>query len=148
MTTTETKTGDGVLIPLREGMFEMPSSIDGTPQLRGQRCTSCGEVFSTANRVFCANCSEETLEPVLLGTTGELLTYTLVRQQLGGSLIKVPYVIGRVRLPEGVSIQTIVTDIEPQDVSVGMALEICLKQVMEDDDGNSVVNFFFRPAKA
>ncbi|HJM76053.1 MAG TPA: OB-fold domain-containing protein [Dehalococcoidia bacterium] len=148
MTTTEAETGSGVLIPLREGMFEMPSSIEGTPELRGQRCTNCSEVFPTADRVFCANCCEEALEPVLLGTTGELLTYTLVRQQLGGSLIKIPYVIGRVRLPEGVSVQTIVTDVEPEDVSVGMALEICLKQVMEDDDGNSVVNFFFRPAEA
>ncbi len=147
MTTTEAKTGDGALIPLREGMFEMPSSIDGTPRLKGQRCTNCEEVFGSADRVFCANCGEQALEPVLLGTSGELLTYTLVRQQLSGSLIEVPYLIGRVRLPEGVSVQTIVTDVEPEDVSVGMELEICLKQVMEDDDGNSVVNFFFRPAK-
>ncbi len=49
------------MVPLREGMFEMPDTIEGTPKLFGQRCTACEEVFNTTERVYCANCSEEAL---------------------------------------------------------------------------------------
>jgi uncharacterized OB-fold protein len=133
------------LVPLREGMFKMPRSMNGKPRLLGQRCTSCGEQFSN-QREFCANCCEPTLENVMFGTTGEITTYTTVRQQLPGALIEAPYVIARVCLDEGVSVQTILSEIEPDEVEIGMKVVSCLKQVMEDDNGNAVVNTFFKPA--
>lgn len=133
------------LVPLREGMFKMPRSINGKPRLLGQRCTSCGEQFSN-QRKFCANCCQPTLEAVTFGTSGEITTYTTVRQQLPDALIKVPYVIARVRLDEGVSVQTILTEVEPDEVTIGMKVVSCLKQVTEDSSGNAVVNSFFRPA--
>lgn len=142
MTTTEaTKT----MVPLREGMFEMPKEITGTPRLYGQRCTACNEVFGTTERLFCANCGEEALEQTLLGTQGTVYTYSTVRQPLTGSFIEPPYTIARVRLPEGVTVQTVLADVEPEDVKIDMPVEICLKQLTEDDDGHPVVNFFFRP---
>ena len=134
------------LVPLREGMFEMPDSIDGTPKLLGQRCSNCDEVFAATQRVFCANCHQESLKQVTLGTTGVVVTYTIVHQQLKGALVKIPYVMARVRLPEDVVVQTILTDIDPKDADVDMPVEICLKQLSEDDAGNPIVNFFFRPA--
>lgn len=145
MTTAETAQQ---MVPLREGMFEMPETIEGTPKLFGQRCTACKEVFTTTERVYCANCSEEALERITLGTRGTVFSYTIVRQQLKGSLIQAPYVMARVKLPEGVTVQTIITDIELEDVTVGMPVEICLKQLSEDEEQRAVVNFFFRPANA
>jgi uncharacterized OB-fold protein len=144
--TTETK-HESRLVPLREGMFEMPGTIDGTPRLLGQKCGNCNEVFATTQRVFCANCHEEALESVKLGTRGEVVTYTIVHQQLKGALVEVPYVIARVRLPEDVTVQTVLADVDPKDVTVDMPVEICLKKLSEDDAGNPIVNFFFRPAK-
>jgi uncharacterized OB-fold protein len=61
--------------------------------------------------------------------------------------MEAPYVLARVRLPEDVTVQTIITDVELDEVAIGMPVEICLRQLTEDDDGNSVVNFFFKPAK-
>lgn len=136
------------MVPLREGMFEMPDTIEGTPKLFGQRCTACKEVFNTTERVYCANCSEEALERITLGARGTVFSYTIVRQQLPGALVQAPYVMARVRLPEGVTVQTIITDVELEEVTIGMAVEICLKQLTEDDEQRAVVNFFFRPAKA
>lgn len=145
MAKAETKAKDAKkLVPLRPGMFKMPRTINGKPRIYGQRCTTCGEVFSS-NRTYCANCHNETLERTMFGTSGEVSTFTIVHQQLRGALVEVPYVIARVRLPEGVGVQTILTDVEPEDVKIGMPVEICLRQLMEDDDGNPVVNFFFRP---
>jgi hypothetical protein len=142
----KTKEAKTKLVPLREGMFKMPHSITGKPKLYGQRCSTCGEVFAN-QRVYCANCCQETLERITLGTEGEIATYTIVRQQLAGSFIEAPYVLARVRLPEDVSVQTIITDVELDEVAIGMPVEICLRQLTEDDDGNPVVNFFFKPAK-
>lgn len=142
MTTAQT----AAMVPLREGMFEMPDAIDGKPRLYGQRCASCGEVFGTTGREYCANCGQARLERILLGTSGKVHTYTIVHQQLPGSLMEPPYVIARVTLPEGVSVQTVLCDVEPEDVKIGMPVEICLRQLQEDDEGRAVVNFFFRPA--
>ncbi len=136
------------LVPLRPGMFEMPDRLDGTPRLYGQRCRDCGEIFAEARRAYCANCSSEALERITLGTTGEVHSYTTVHQQLKGALVQAPYTIARVRLPEGVSVQTILADVDPAKVRTGMPVEICLRALTEDAEGNTVVNFFFRPARS
>ena len=146
MAKTKTKAAKTKLVPLREGMFKMPRSITGKPRLYGQRCSTCGEVFAN-QRVYCANCCQETLEQITLSTEGEVATFTIVRQQLPGSFMQAPYVLARVRLAEDVTVQTIITDVELDEVAIGMPVEICLRQLTEDDDGNSVVNFFFKPAK-
>jgi uncharacterized OB-fold protein len=140
---TSTQTAE--MVPLRAGMFEMPDSIEGKPRLYGQRCKNCKEVFATTGREYCANCGERALEQILLGTSGKVHTFTIVHQQLPGSLMEPPYVIARVTLPEGVSVQTVLCDVEPEDVKIGMPVEICLRQLEEDDEGRAVVNFFFRP---
>ena len=141
MTVTETATE---LVPLEEGMFEMPNSIDGVPRLYGQRCANCDEVFTSTSREYCANCGEASLERIFLGTGGTVHTFTTVYQKLPGSLIEPPYVIARVMLPEGVQVQTVLRDVEPDEVKIGMPVEIFLAP-LEVDEGRTVVNFFFRP---
>ncbi len=71
-----------------------------------------------------------------------------MRQQLKGALVQAPYVMARVKLPEGVTVQTIITNVELDGVTIDMPVEICLKQLSEDDEQRAVVNFFFRPANA
>jgi len=136
------------LVPLRAGMFEMPDSIDGVPRLNGQRCSACREVFASTDRVYCANCGEEALERIQLSAQGVVHTFTVVHQQLKGSLMHPPYVIARVRFPENVTVQSVLTDIEPGDVTIDMPVEACLKQVSEDEHARRVVNVFFRPARS
>ncbi len=131
---------------LREGMFEMPDSIEEAPHLYGQRCLACREVFASTERRFCANCGKDALERIKLGTRGIVHTFTIVHQQLKGSLMHPPYVIARVRLPEGVTVQGVLTDVDPHKVAIDMPVETCLKQVAEDETGCRVVASFFRPA--
>ena len=143
MTVTETATE---LVPLQAGLFEMPESIDGVPRLYGQRCTNCLEVFTSTSREYCANCGELSLERISLGTSGSVHTFTTVYQKLPGSLIEPPYVIARVMLPEGVQVQTVLREVDPGDVKIGMPVEIFLAP-LEVDEGRTVVNFFFRPQR-
>jgi len=139
---------DKKFVLLQEGMHDMPESISDKPRLYAQKCSNCGEAFSSLYRVYCANCGKETLERLLLSTYGTIYTYTVVHQPLRGSLMVPPYVIAQIRMPEGVTVQTIMTDIEPDKVKIGMDVEICLKQVEENDDGEVVVNYFFKPVAA
>ena len=145
MSTTAT---DKKFVLLQPGMHDMPDSINDKPRLYAQKCSNCGETFSSLSRVYCANCGKETLERMLLSTSGTIYTYTVVHQPLRGSLMVPPYVIAQISMPEGVTVQTIMTDIEPDKVKIGMQVEICLRQVEENDDGEAVVNYFFRPAAA
>jgi len=50
-----------------------------------------------------------------------------------------------VRLPEGVLIYSLVTDCRPEDVHVGMEVEIKPVKVREDEEGREVLAFAFRP---
>jgi uncharacterized OB-fold protein len=86
------------------------------------------------------------MDGVLLSTTGVIRTFTIVREHSPGSLISPPYVIASVRLDDGINVQSVLTDVDPESVRVGMAVEIVLKAVKEDDAGNELVATFFRPS--
>ena len=139
MTTAERKQ-----IPLRPGMFRMPEKPGEPPRLLGTRCRACGELFA-AKRAFCAHCSSPEMEEVLLSATGVIRTYTIVRQQPPGSLIAPPYVIASVRLDDGVNVQSLLTDIDPEKAHIDLPVEIVLKAVKQDEAGNDLVATFFRP---
>ena len=135
------------LVPLEEGLFEMPDSIDGIPRLYGQRCANCDELFTSTSREYCANCGQRSLETIQFGTSGTVSTFTTVYQKLPGSLVEPPYVIARVTLPEGVKVQTVLREVEPDETKVGMPVEIFLAPLAIEGD-RVVVNFFFRPQGA
>lgn len=132
------------LVPLEKGRFEMPDSIDGVPRLYGQRCVNCHELFTSTSREYCANCGRRSLERMQLGTSGTVHTFTTVYQKLPGSLLEPPYVIARVTLPGGVRVQTVICEVGPDEIRVGMPVEIFLAPLAIEED-RIVVNFFFRP---
>jgi uncharacterized OB-fold protein len=54
-------------------------------------------------------------------------------------------VLAVVELPEKVAIRSILTDVEPSNVKVGMEVEITLAKMKVDADGNDVVSYKFKP---
>lgn len=135
------------MLPLREGLFRLPSSPGEEAHLIGSRCRRCGETFHP-KRVYCAHCSSPDMEEITLSTRGTLHTYTIVRQTLPGSAVIAPYAIGRVRLPEGVTVQTVIIDCDPETLKIGMPMEMFIRKVKEDEAGNDLVSFFFRPVQS
>ena len=133
---------EGKQVPLKGARLR----LGGSPALLGSRCPACGEHFYPP-RYVCLNCYHEGLEDVTLSTRGELWTYTVARMALPGSLVTAPYVIAQVRLPEGVQVATVLADVEPEAVRVGMPLELVVEKVSTDSDGNEVMTFKFRPVK-
>ena len=57
----------------------------------------------------------------------------------------VPYAEGFVELPEGVRVETLFTGCDFNDLEVGMDVEMVIEGLHEDEEGNEVVAYKFRP---
>ena len=140
--------GEKKRIPVREGLWTEAASSDEKPQLIGSRCPSCGELFFPRKDIeMCGYCQSAELEEVKLSRNGKVYSYTIVTQRppvyYKG---EVPYALGFVELPEGIRIETLFTECEPDALHVGMEVEMVVEKLHEDEDGNEVMAYKFRPA--
>jgi uncharacterized OB-fold protein len=132
-------------VPIEPGYFTIPDDPAEAPRLLGSRCPECGEHFFP-RRVVCAQCLHEGCDDVELGPFGTLWTWTYVHVPLFAKKDAVvsAYGVGQVDLPEGPRIQAILVG-ERDDFSIGMALELDLETLGDDDQGNEIVIFRFKP---
>lgn len=143
MTETETSSKKNVL-PLRDGIFTIPSSSSEEPHLIGCRCSGCGESF-VGRRSFCASCTSDDLEQdILLSNTGKLNSYTIVHQAPSAVWGGAPYAIGWIDLPEGVRVTARLHRFELDSIEVGTEVQLELVAVAEDDE-NKYLNYVFVP---
>jgi uncharacterized OB-fold protein len=132
------------MVPIREGVLRLPETPDGKPVLLGSRCPNCGASYFPERRI-CIACGHKDLEETSLSQRGKLWTYTIARQTPPGSWIEAPYAIGVVELPEKVAVRAVLTDVDLDAIKVGMDMEITLAKMREDQDGNDIVSYKFRP---
>jgi uncharacterized OB-fold protein len=135
-------------VPIEPGYFTVPSDPTETPRLLGSCCRACGEHFFP-HREVCAKCLHVGTDPVLLGPSGTLYTYTWVHFPLFGSNRAEGggYGVGQIDLPEGPRVQTVLCG-GPDDFHIGMAMELELETLRENKQGEEVVIHRFRPAEA
>ena len=119
----------------------------GRPALVGRRCPDCGQRFFPG-RAICARCYRIGLDEVTLSGRGKVWSYTVAHQAPAGAIVQPPYVIAQVELPERVLVASLITECRPEDVRVGMAVEIVPVKVGQGDAGQDIVAFAFRPAQA
>lgn len=135
-------------IPLKEGFWITSSGADAKPRLIASKCTSCGEVFfPKKEKNWCVHCNQTYLEETALSRKGKIGTFSVVLQQPGGGFYKgpVPYSYGCVELDDGILIETLFSTDNFDDLKVGMAVELVIEKLYEDDDGNEVETFKFQP---
>ena len=131
-------------VVIQEGFW---STSGETTHLIGSKCSNCGEIYFPRNeKNWCVHCQNETLEDVGLSNKGKIATFSVVMQQPGGGFYRgpVPYAYGCVDLPEGVRIKTLFTD-DFDSLSVGGEVELIIDKLHEDEDGNDVLTFKFKP---
>jgi benzoylsuccinyl-CoA thiolase BbsA subunit len=129
-------------IPIREGLFQMPSLPSETPYLIGSRCRKCQEVMFP-QRPICPNCFGKEVEQVRLSSRGRLFTFTINHQ--GSKEFSTPYASGYVDLPEGVRIYSLLTDWEAKGLKIGTEMELVIEKIKEDREGKIVLGYKFRP---
>lgn len=143
MTATQADDKPKGMVPLREGIFRIPTSAGEKPAVIANRCPRCGEHFFP-KRAICLACGQIGMEEAYLTGPGKIWTFTIARQTPPGSLIEAPYVIVQVKLPEKVIVGSVLSDCDVETVRVDLPVELVLEKVKRDEEGNDVVALKFR----
>ncbi len=134
-------------ILIEKDLFSIPTSLDEKPHLIGSRCEVCNQVTFPKMEV-CPRCLRRgTMREKLLKGRGKLDTFTIVNAALPG--FKAPSIQAYIRLDEGPLIWSLITDVEPNEkfLKSGMDMELVIRKIREDDQGNEIISYLFRPIK-
>ncbi len=116
-------------------------------QLIGNRCTQCGAKHFPPRQV-CPECRSTTLEPYQFSGKGELYSYTTLRQPPAGFENYGPYSVGMIKLDEGVMVEGQLTDVNSEDLEVGMRVEMVTRKLREDGEAGLIIyGYKFRPSR-
>jgi len=130
-------------VPIEEGYFTIPDG-DEPPRLLGSRCVACDEHFFPRREV-CAKCLHRQTDDVTLSPMGTLYTWTYLHVPLFGSQrAENGYGVGQIDLPEGPRVQSVLQG-GPGDFAVGMEMQMELETLRQNEEGEDVVIFRFRP---
>jgi uncharacterized OB-fold protein len=136
-------------IPVEEDLWEAPATPRKKPQLIGSRCTSCGEIyFPKKKKDLCIQCQKRSLENIRFGGTGKIISFTVVERAPAGGFYKgpVPYAYGIVNLKDKVQLRSLFAG-DLDMLKVGMDVELVIEKLFDDDEGNELVAYKFRPIK-
>ena len=136
-------------VPIDAGLFA--GSLE-SPRLRGSRCGACGETTFPAQR-GCPSCTAQGCDEVELSPRGTLYTWTIQRfpppvPYAGDTENFVPYAVGYIELPEGVRVESRLTESDASRLAIGMEMELAIEPFAVDDEGREVVTFAFAPVAA
>lgn len=113
--------------------------------LVGGKCSTCNEIIFPKPAI-CPRCTGTHIAEIPLSRSGKLYTYTEVYQKppdYGGTI---PYIIGRILLPEGVFILSQL-DANFADLKVNEEMQLSVKMIYRDECGNEVTGYMFSPVK-
>jgi hypothetical protein len=98
-------------------------------ELMLQRCRSCG-AFMWPVKPRCVECFSGDVEWAPAGGRAELYSFAVVHQRYPG--FDEPYVVATVETPEGVRFNTSIVGADPDELKIGMPLEVVFDPVSDD----------------
>ena len=119
---------------------------EGGPYLVGGKCTSCQAVFFPLQSI-CPRCTERQIEETSLSRKGKLYTYTEVFQKPPDYDGPVPYLIGRVLLPEGVFVLSQLKG-KKEELRINLEMELLVEPLEMGESDVSPLCYKFRPSAA
>ncbi len=116
-------------------------------QLVGNRCLNCDTKFFPPRQV-CTECHGTQFEPYRFSGKGELYSYTTLRQAPAGFENQAPYSVAMVKLDEGPMVEAQLADVNPEDLEVGMRVEMVTRKLREDGEAGLIIyGYKFRPSR-
>ena len=95
---------------------------------------------------MCPECAEPAYEPYTFSGRGEIYSHTTVYSAPEGYEEYVPYAVALVKLEEGPLVTAQLTDVQPEQVEIGMPVEMVTRKVREfGEDGVILYGYKFRP---
>ena len=113
--------------------------------LKGEICPKCGKILFPP-RDICPACGGPAKTPLQLTGKGEVYSFSTVYVAPEGFAEYVPYVVALVKLDEGPLVTAQLTDVDEDDVYVGMPVEMVTRKIQEEgEEGLIFYNYKFRP---
>ena len=116
--------------------------------LMGEECPSCKtKIFPP--RDVCLECAAPAKELFELTGLGEIYSFSTVYSAPAGFDAMAPYLVALVKLDEGPVVTAQLTDVDVEDVQIGMPVEMVTRKLKtEGDEGMIVYGYKFRPILA
>jgi uncharacterized OB-fold protein len=127
--------------------FHTDNSSSHKTYLIGSRCDLCGTITFPA-REICPSCVRGiTMKPIPLDGKGKIDSFSISYVAPPG--FEAPYIQAWIELVEGPRIFSTITECEPSEqvLNIGMEVEFVIGKVAEDDCGNDLLTYQFRPTK-
>jgi uncharacterized OB-fold protein len=121
-----------------------------TPRYRliGIRCQSCGSL-AFPPRDLCPDCLGGDTRPYQFSGRGAVYSYSTVFQGPDGFADYIPYWVALVKLEEGPLVAAQLADVDKDQVSIGMPVEMVTRRLREDGPRGIVLyGYKFRPVLA
>lgn len=136
-------------VPVAPGLFTWPSD---EPQLIGSRCAHCG-VMTFPAQSGCPACTREEMEQALFDRRGTLWTFTTQEfvpksppyARVETEATFVPYAVGYVEFAGQARVEGRIDGSDFSTLRIGMEMETVVVPLLDDEDGNEVVTYAFRP---
>lgn len=130
-----------------------PELIAGSrarPELVGSRCNDCGE-RQFPPRPYCARCQSRDIESISLGRRGRLWSWTIQGfppppPYRGNTTEFAPFGVGYVELDCGVKVESRLIEHMPEQLQIGMPMELLL-ETLTDNSGEARQVYAFRRAQ-
>jgi uncharacterized OB-fold protein len=129
-------------------------SVPNNWRLQQQRYRLAGEVCEHCNRkIFpprdvCPECEAPAKTPFLFSGRGEVYSYSTVYDPPRGFEEFAPYAVALVQLEEGPMVTAQLTDVDADQVSIGMPVEMVTRKVQSGgEEGTIVYGYKFRPTR-
>ena len=114
--------------------------------LVGEVCPHCeGKIFPP--RDVCPHCGGEAKTPFSFSGKGEVFSYTIMQDAPTGFESGLPYTVALVKLKVGLVVTAQLTDVESDQVHIGMPVEMVTRKLRTDDGNKGIIvyGYKFRP---
>ena len=113
--------------------------------LVGEVCPHCdAKIFPP--RDVCPNCAGEAKTPFAFSGRGEVYSFTTIYDPPEGYEGNAPYTVAIVKLEEGPMVTAQLTDVNNDQVDIGLPVEMVTRKLREDGErGMLVYGYKFRP---
>jgi uncharacterized protein len=112
-------------------------------QLIGSVCTKCGAKHFPPRQV-CNECRGTEFEPYRFNGKGELYSYTTLRQAPAGFEPYAPYSVGMIKLDEGPMVEAMLTDVEEEELQIGLRMEMVTRKLREEDGERGLIVYGYK----
>jgi uncharacterized OB-fold protein len=115
-------------------------------RLLGSKCETCGNTFFPPTKV-CPKCRRRgKITPIEFSGRGKVFSYTIIHAAPKMFEDYTPSTVAIVQLNEGPKVLSQLVDCEPDEIRIGMDVEVCFRKLFEQDRGGIIsYGFKFRP---